>query len=84
MNLKCSGCENTVKKHLLEIEGVEDVKIELEEGSVLVEYHDAGTHELVIRLLKELGYPEISEENRLRDRARSFASCMIGRVSKPV
>ena len=35
-NLKCSGCENTIKSRLSEIEGVESVIVNHEEDSVTI------------------------------------------------
>lgn len=36
-NLKCSGCAATIRKGLLEIDGVSDVQVDLENSSVSLE-----------------------------------------------
>ena len=37
VNLKCGGCANSIKKGLLNIEGVSEVSVELETSKVTVE-----------------------------------------------
>lgn len=80
-NLKCSGCENTIKNKLSEIEGVESVIVNQEEDSVTINYDGIVAREIFTKKLHSLGYPEATEENGLLLQLKSYASCMVGRMS---
>ena len=80
-NLKCSGCENTIKSKLLEIEGVESVIVNHDEDSVTVNHTEIATREEFIKKLHSIGYPEATEENGLLLKLKSYASCAIGRIN---
>ncbi|MBL7897095.1 MAG: heavy-metal-associated domain-containing protein [Crocinitomicaceae bacterium] len=82
-NLKCAGCENTIKKRVSEIEGVKNVHISHEEDLVTVDMEDTVERSKITQLLHKLGYPEATEENGLLLQLKSYASCMVGRLSKP-
>jgi copper chaperone len=83
-NLKCGGCENTIKTALKKMKGVEKVFINTESGEVNV-VHDAGvTRHMITRTLKSLGYPETGTTeglDALLTNAKSFVSCATGRLS---
>jgi copper chaperone len=79
-NLKCSGCETTIKKELLKIEGVSSVKIDQEKDSVKVTLDDNIEREKITNKLHSLGYPEATEENGLLLKLKSYTSCMIGKL----
>jgi len=81
-NLKCGGCENTIKSKLSEIEGVESVTVNQEENSVTINYTDKATKEDFTKKLHSIGYPEATEENGLLLQLKSYASCVIGRIKK--
>ncbi len=81
-NLKCSGCENTIKTKLMSIEGVEVVKISQEEDTVTIEHSDDVSREVLTKKLHSLGYPEATEDNGLLLQLKSYASCMVGRINK--
>ena len=80
-NLKCAGCENTIKNQLSEIKGVKSVIVNHEEDSVTINYDGILTREAFTKKLHSLGYPEATEENGLLLQLKSYASCMIGRMS---
>ena len=80
-NLKCSGCEKTIKNKLSEIEGVQDVVVNHDEDSVTVNFNENTTREIITEKLHSLGYPEATEENGLLLQLKSYASCMVGRMS---
>jgi len=80
-NLKCSGCENTIKNKLSEIEGVESVSVNHEEDSVSIVYDEKVERKILTAKLHSIGYPEATEENGLLLQLKSYASCMIGRMS---
>jgi copper chaperone CopZ len=79
-NLKCSGCETTIKKELLKIEGVSSVKIDQEKDTVKVIFDDNVEREKIINKLHFLGYPEATEDNGLLLKLKSYTSCMIGKL----
>lgn len=81
-NLKCSGCAHTITTRLLEIPGVVTVDVDNEEDAVTTSYDFPATRELITAKLYSLGYPEATEENGLLLQVKSYASCMIGRISK--
>ena len=81
-NLKCSGCENTIKHNLEEIKSVKNILINQEDGAVTFNYDGETVLEKVKNRLMKIGYPEIGEENKLGTKAKSYVSCAIGKMSK--
>lgn len=81
-NLKCSGCAHTITTKLFDIAGVAIVDVNTEEDAVTIAFDLPATRELIIAKLYSLGYPEATEENGLLLQVKSYASCMIGRISK--
>jgi copper chaperone CopZ len=79
-NLKCNGCATTVKKELQKIEGIQTVEVDIENDCVDVSYENVD-RDVIIKKLHALGYPEATEKNGLLLQLKSYASCMIGRVS---
>jgi len=81
LNLKCGGCANTIKKGIIEIEGVNEILINLNTSEVSID----ATDELVIQQVKEklssMGYPEVGDANTMLHKAKSFVSCATGRMS---
>ena len=79
-NLKCEGCETTIKKGLLKIDGVSSVKIDNDKDTVTVIYDDNLDRVKITNKLHSLGYPEATEENGLLLKLKSYASCLIGKI----
>lgn len=79
-NLKCGGCESTIKKGLLKIKGVTDVNIILNESLVQISYGGQSKHELYIHTLSKLGYPPKGTSNTFQ-KVKSYVSCAVGRIS---
>lgn len=79
-NLKCDGCETSIKKALLKIEGISSVKIDQEKDTVKVIHDDNIERIKITNKLRSLGYPEATEENGLLLQLKSFTSCMIGKI----
>lgn len=80
-NLKCSGCENTIKTQLLKMPGVKTVTVNNDEDSVTIEHEEKISRANFAQKLNSLGYPEATEENGLLTQLKSYASCMVGRLS---
>ena len=79
-NLKCGGCATTIKKELLELGGVNEVKADNDNDSVTVTYKDE-VRSSIIDKLHHLGYPEATEKNGLLLKLKSYSSCMIGKIN---
>ncbi|NVJ88262.1 MAG: heavy-metal-associated domain-containing protein [Flavobacteriaceae bacterium] len=78
-NLKCGGCAATIKKGLLEIEGVEGVSVDVAKSLVTLEL-SKNNIEAVKSKLSKLGYPEVGDKNTVVHKAKSFVSCAVGRL----
>lgn len=81
-NLKCSGCENTIKNKILLINGVESVAVNHDKDSVTIKHGEATPRAEFAHVLHNLGYPEATEENGLLLQLKSYASCLVGRMTK--
>lgn len=83
-NLKCDGCENTIKKTLKQIEGVEKVAIDKGKHLIEVVHQDSVSRLMLTDSLKKMGYPEVGTTeglNAVLSNAKSYISCAIGRLS---
>ncbi|PQJ80345.1 heavy-metal-associated domain-containing protein [Polaribacter porphyrae] len=78
-NLKCGGCANTIKKGLLNIEGVENIDINVETSTVAITSKNSDLRSIKEKLSK-LGYPEVGDKNTIAHKAKSFVSCAVGRI----
>lgn len=81
VNLKCGGCANSIKKGLINIEGVDQVDVDLETSKVTVNALDTATFNEVKKKLAAMGYPEVGDANTMLHKAKSFVSCATGRMS---
>ena len=82
-NIKCGGCASTISTKLVEIEGVETVNIDVEQGIVKVQSAEGMREQLAATLLK-LGYPESGTAEGMaaaKAKAKSFVSCAVGRIN---
>ncbi|MEZ4720976.1 MAG: heavy metal-associated domain-containing protein [Flavobacteriales bacterium] len=79
-NIKCGGCMNSIKTKFMEKEGVEAVDINLDEGLVKVLHDSVLERTSIENTLTKMGYPP-SGENTLGAQAKSYVSCMVGRMS---
>ena len=78
-NLKCKGCASTIKKELLQLDGVKNVDIDIEEASINISFENI-ERSLITNTLNTLGYPEATEKNGLLRQMKSYTSCMIGKM----
>ncbi|WP_018937327.1 MULTISPECIES: heavy-metal-associated domain-containing protein [unclassified Thioalkalivibrio] len=82
-NIKCGGCASSIRKGLLQVEGVTDAEVDVEGSAVDIEAPDSA-REAVAAKLASMGYPEVGSVSGLRSasaKAKSFASCAVGRMS---
>ena len=77
-NIKCGGCETTVRTNLTKIDGVQNIRVDASTGEVEFDYPNEVTLEKVKQKLNNLGYTE-SDPNLL-DTAKSYVSCMMGKM----
>lgn len=78
-NIKCEGCESTIKKALLKMPGIEDVAIDIAKATVTVKGNPDNS--AVLSKLHSLGYPERGH-NSMLIKAKSYYSCAVGKVNK--
>ena len=82
-NLKCGGCETSVKVGLEKINGVEEVlKVDSEKGEVELKLSEELDVSALKEKLNQMGYPMEDDENTLGMKIKSYASCMVGRITK--
>lgn len=79
-NLKCGGCAKTITNKLSEINEIENIDILIEENAVTFNFKNEEIIEVVKETLKKAGYPEISDENSLITKAKSYVSCAVGKM----
>ena len=79
-NIKCGGCANSVRKGLEKIEGVQDVKVDIESGEVNVDYEGNIDRSQFVEALGKMGYPEVGTGNTMQ-KVKSYVSCAVGRMS---
>ena len=82
-NIKCGGCANSIKKKILQQDGVKSVEVDIERGSVQIE-GDTDLRESYAEVLLGLGYPEQGTLQGIESvgvKAKSFVSCAVGRMS---
>lgn len=82
-NLKCGGCENTVRKALQSFPELHNPGVDFNEGKVWFETSEETDLQPVKEKLRSLGYPEAGSLGGLAGTAayaRSFVSCAIGKM----
>lgn len=81
LNIKCGGCVNQITTKIGKIEGVEEITIDLENSTANLSYDSEETLSLVVDSLSRMGYPISEDDNGVVKKAKSYVSCMIGRMS---
>ena len=71
---------NSIKHGLAKISGVQDVKVDIDNGIITVEAVEDIQRDVLMEKLRSMGYPETGKGSALAT-ATSYVSCMIGRVS---
>lgn len=83
-NVKCGGCENTVRKALLAFPDVKEPGVDFKEGKVWFGAPEGFDVQPVKDKLRSLGYPEAGSLSGLAETAayaRSFVSCAVGKLT---
>ncbi|NER16853.1 heavy-metal-associated domain-containing protein [Spongiivirga citrea] len=79
-NLKCGGCETTIIKNMVDIQGVKSVELSVPKNEITIDVDTPLTLEKVRKKLSRLGYPVVGERNNIGKKATSYLSCVIGRI----
>ena len=79
-NIKCGGCANSISKKLTSIEGISEVDVDIEGGAIKMIFSNESILEAAKTALAKMGYPEKGTSDFI-DNAKSYVSCMIGRMS---
>ena len=79
-NIKCGGCETTVRDRLAKIEGIENVEANSATGEVSFDFSNDASLEAARAKLHSLGYTEADPD--LIDTAKSYVSCMMGKIKQ--
>jgi copper chaperone len=81
-NIKCGGCLNSIRKKLETTPGIERAIPSAEDGVVEVLFDQTQiTPTQIVETLSALGYPPVGENSLLRT-AKSYMSCMTGRLTE--
>ncbi len=78
-NVKCHGCENSIKKRLSKFDTLKNISIDNESGTIDFELDESKNVQLVIDALNKIGYPLAGTGNNIHN-IKSYVSCAIGRV----
>jgi copper chaperone len=80
-NLKCGGCASSIKNKLNELRGIDSINVDLDTHTITIIHQGIENRNTITAQLKAIGYPEATEENGLLLQLKSYASCMIGKLS---
>jgi copper chaperone CopZ len=80
-NLKCGGCASSIKNKLKELHGIDSINVDLDSNNITIIHQGIVNRDTIAAQLKSIGYPEATEENGLLLQLKSYASCMIGKLS---
>ncbi|MDG1332056.1 MAG: heavy-metal-associated domain-containing protein [Crocinitomicaceae bacterium] len=80
-NLKCGGCATTIKLNLEKIEGVSGIQVDPDNGTVTLSEWTEDSLDTIKSELRRLGYPLVDEDNPFFSKVKSYASCVVGRMS---
>jgi copper chaperone CopZ len=80
-NLKCSGCAKTIHNKISAIEGVDEVKVDVENARIDIQHDASIDPKQFSEKLAKIGYPKIGDYNDLLTQMKSYASCMVGKIS---
>lgn len=82
-NIKCGGCENTIRKGLASVATVSEVQIDREQQRITLLGSET-ERSAIFEKLRSMGYPEQGSVAGFQSglaQAKSMVSCAIGKVS---
>lgn len=79
-NIKCGGCASSIKRELQLLDSDIFIGVDVEKGTIKITGPGVMDKNIYIKKLKQMGYSEKGVGN-LIDKAKSYISCMIGKIS---
>ena len=64
------------------MKNISDIEVNHQECSVAFDYHTNYDFKAAKYLLSRIGYSIVGKENKLKTKAQSYLSCVIGRIKK--
>ncbi len=85
-NIKCGGCANSINQKLMQLDGIEDVSVDVESGQISLSTGQTSDafRQVVLDQLTAMGYPEkgsLEGLGAVKAKATSYVSCAIGKMS---
>ena len=80
-NLKCRGCESTIRKHISMLNGVKVISLSIPNSEIKLTVDNETTYKSVLLKLSQMGYPIVGDKNTLTKKAKSYVSCAIGKFN---
>lgn len=80
-NLKCNGCKRSIEVKLSKIKGISNIFIDVPENRVSFNYESQSVIEKLRKTLIDIGYPITGDPNTIVDKAKSYVSCAIGKLT---
>ena len=81
-NLKCGGCGNTIANKISQISSISELTVNVGESKLTFNYTNENDIVKVKNKLKTLGYPSVDDENSFAKKAKSYMSCVTGKLLK--
>lgn len=78
-NIKCGGCATSIKNAIGKFNGVINVDVDLLKEQISIETNEPFDFTPILNKLAQMGYPQ-KGNNHLQAKAKSYVSCMIGRL----
>ena len=79
-NLKCGGCSSTITRKVETVEGVNSVVVDIDGSTVSFNGTEESADKTKVAL-DNLGYPLENKMNTTVKKAKSYVSCMVGRIT---
>lgn len=79
-NIKCGGCAHSISQKIESFENVEKANVDVENDTISFEANAEETAQSVLEALEKMGYTQ--HDPNLMDTAKSYVSCMVGKVGK--
>ncbi len=85
-NIKCGGCANSINQKLMQLDGIEDVAVDVDAGRITLSTGQisASFRQTVLAKLAAMGYPEkgsLEGLGAVKAKATSYVSCAIGKMT---
>lgn len=80
-NLKCGGCENTIRRNLNKFEFVRNLEVDVEASTITTDTMPPEYLEFVTNTLSNMGYPIVEDSNSLGKKMKSYVSCAMGKMT---